>query len=46
MQDTSGGSTKTMNDEVKDDLSYTPSCLWRRVEKMKFAQKTSYRFRF
>jgi len=31
---------------VKDGLSYTPSCLWKEVEKMEFAQKTRYRFRF
>ena len=47
MQDPSGGVDRTMKKEdVKDGLSYTPSCLWRRVEKMKFAQKTRYRFRF
>ena len=46
MQDPSGGSTKTTEDEVKDGPSYAPSYLWRRAEKMKFAQKTSYLFRF
>jgi len=46
MQDPSGGSTKTTEDEVKDGPSYTLSCLWRRTEKMEFAQKTRYLFRF
>ena len=31
---------------VKDGPSYTPSCLWKELEKMEFAQKTRYRFRF
>ena len=31
---------------IKDGLNYTLSYLWRRVEKMKNAQKFSYRFCF
>ena len=50
MQDPSGGVDRTMKKEdVKDDPSYTPSCLWRRIEKIRedeVAQKIRYRFRF
>ena len=47
MQDPNKGVDRTIkDDDVKDDPSYTPSCLWRRTEKMEFAQKTSYYFRF
>ena len=47
MQDPREGVDRTTNMEgVKDGPSYTPSCLWRGFVKMKFAQKTRYRFRF
>ena len=47
MQDLSEGVDRTvMEDNVKDVPSYSPSCLWRGLEKMKIAQKTRYRFRF
>ena len=39
----------TKDDDVKDDPSYTSSCLWRRIEKIRedeVAQKIRYRFRF
>ena len=47
MQDLRDGVDRmTKEDDVKDVPSYTPSCLWRGIVKMKFAQKTRYRFRF
>ena len=47
MQDPRDGvDMPTKEDDVKDGRSYTPSCLWRGFVKMKFAQKTRYRFRF
>ena len=33
-------------DNVKEDPSYSRSCLWREFVKMKFAQKIRYHFRF
>ena len=47
MQDLSEGTDRmTKEEDVKDGPSYTPNCLWRGFVKMKFAQKTIYRFRF
>ena len=47
MQDPSEGLDRTTKKaNVKDGPSYTPSYLWRGFVKMKFAQKTRYRFRF
>ena len=47
MQDPSEGVDRTiMEDVVKDGPSYSPNCMWRGFVKMKFAQKTRYRFRF
>ena len=47
MQDPNKGVDRTTKDDnVKNDPSYTPSCLWRGFVKMMFAQKTRYRFRF
>ena len=47
MQDPSEGVDRTTKeDDVKDGPSYTLSCLWRGVEKMEFAQKIRYHFRF
>jgi len=50
MQDPSEGADSTTNEEkVKDGPSYTPSYLWRRIEKIRedgVAQKTRYRFHF
>ena len=50
MQDSSEGVDKTTAEgDVKDGLSYTPSCPWRRIEKIRkdeVAQKIRYRFRF
>ena len=47
MQDPRDGVDRTTKeDDVKDGPSYTPSYLWRGFVKMKFAQKTRYRFRF
>jgi len=47
MQDPSKGVDRTTkDDDVKDDPSYTPSCLWRRIEKIRedeIAQKIRYR---
>jgi hypothetical protein len=36
----------TMEEDVKDGPSYSPSCLWKGFMKMKSAQKTRYRFCF
>jgi len=50
MQDPSEGVVdRTTKEDVKDGLSYTPSCLWRRIEKIRedeVAQKIRYRFCF
>ena len=50
MQDKRDGVDRmTKEDDVKDGLSYTPSCLWRRIEKIRedeVAQKIRYRFCF
>ena len=50
MQDPREGVDRTTNMEgVKDDLSYTLSYLWRRIEKIRedeIAQKIRYRFHF
>ena len=50
MQDPNEGVDRmTKDDDVKDDPSYTPICLWRRIEKIQedeVAQKTRYRFHF
>ena len=36
MQDPSEGVDRTTKeDDVKDGSSYTPSCLWRRIEKIR-----------
>jgi len=50
MQDPSEGVDRTTAEgDVKDGLSYMPSCLWRRIKKIRedeVAQKIRYRFRF
>jgi len=38
--------TKTKKEEVKDGPSYTPNCLWRRVEKMKMPRRLAIAFIF